>query len=131
MSFVDPREVFAKTVYAEARSEGEGGWKAVAWVIKNRAEMNRPYWGGNQIANVCLHPDQFECWNGRNDIAIHDPQTYQNIRRVTDQIYASGGFDPTYGANYYNNPAIQGYPAWTGNCDVTRTIGNHVFYRGH
>jgi len=125
----DEREVFAKTIYAEARGESREGWLWVAWVIKNRARMNKPYWGGSKIRDVCLHPYQFECWNGKNDISIDEPGLYKDILQLIDQIYPSGGSDPTGGADHYNNPAKEGYPAWVSNCDVVRRIGNHVFYK--
>ncbi|CAF1088066.1 unnamed protein product [Brachionus calyciflorus] len=51
-------EVFATTIYAEARGEPVMGQIWVAWVIKNRARQNRQYWGGNTIKNVCLHNGQ-------------------------------------------------------------------------
>ncbi len=35
-------EVFKMTIYAEARGEHWEGQQWVAWVIKNRASMNRP-----------------------------------------------------------------------------------------
>ena len=40
-------EVFAKTLWGEARGEGIIGMLAVACVIKNR--INRPGWWGNDI----------------------------------------------------------------------------------
>jgi N-acetylmuramoyl-L-alanine amidase len=47
-------EVYQKTIYAEARGESEEGQRWVAWVIKNRAHLNKSYWGGNSIKGVCL-----------------------------------------------------------------------------
>ena len=39
--------IFAATIYAEARGEPEEGQIWVAWVIKNRANLNKSYWGGS------------------------------------------------------------------------------------
>uniref|UniRef100_A0A914W970 Cell wall hydrolase SleB domain-containing protein n=1 Tax=Plectus sambesii TaxID=2011161 RepID=A0A914W970_9BILA len=126
------RDVFAKTVYAEARGEPVEGQVWVAWVIKNRARMNRGYWGGNTIKGVCLKKGQFECWNGKSDIDVSgEPQVYQRIHRLTDAIYvAPPGNDPSGGADHYNNPDKEGYPPWTKNCKRLRKIGHHQFYKG-
>ncbi|XP_045463590.1 uncharacterized protein LOC123673176 [Harmonia axyridis] len=124
------RDIFAKTIYAEARGEGQEGWEAAAWVIKNRAHANRPHWGGSSIGRVCRQPYQFECWNGRNDIEIDDPSLYNRIKRVTDRIYDEPmSRDPTGGCDHYNNPQKEGYPDWTRNCNRKMDVGNHVFYK--
>lgn len=126
------KEIFAKTIYAEARGEPLEGQKWVAWVIKNRAHENRSYWGGSTIAGVCLHPGQFECWNGRSDIHIRQPSVYEDIRSWSDSLYnASMRHDPTGGCDHYNNPDKEGYPAWTNNVELIRTIGSHNFYRSN
>ena len=130
MAHLDERTVFAKTIYAEARGEPEEGQRWVAWVIKNRAGINKSYWGGNQIKNVCLHPGQFECWNNRNDIEIHEPQVYENIRHLANQIYdAPHSNDPTGKTDHYHNPDKEGHQPWVNNCDFVKRIANHVFYR--
>lgn len=127
---MDGKEVFAKTIYAEARGEPLEGQQWVAWVIKNRAYRNKPYWGGNTIKGVCLQPYQFECWNGRTDIPINEPAVYKKIRSWSDALYdAPHSKDPTQNCDYYNNPAKEGMPAWTKNVDLIRKIGNHNFYR--
>jgi spore germination cell wall hydrolase CwlJ-like protein len=131
MAHLDEREVFAKTVYAEARGESEEGQKWVAWVIKNRARMNRAYWGGSSIKDVCLCNGQFECWNNINDIEISEQGVYRRICELTNKIYdAPHRDDPTNGADHYNNPDKEGYPSWTKNCRRLNKIGNHVFYQG-
>ncbi|KAE9547607.1 hypothetical protein FO519_009181 [Halicephalobus sp. NKZ332] len=131
MAHLSEREVFAKTVYAEARGEPIEGQEWVAWVIKNRAKMDRSYWGGSSIKAVCLHPGQFECWKGVNDIGINEPRVYEDIRRLTDGIYdAPPHSDPTGEADHYNNPDKEGYPSWTKNCTPVKEIGDHVFYKG-
>jgi N-acetylmuramoyl-L-alanine amidase len=131
MAHLPEKEVFAKTLYAEARGESEEGQKWVAWVIKNRARMNRTYWGGSSIKDVCLFKNQFECWNNKSDIEIKEPQVYERIRRLTDKIYdAPHGDDPTGGTDHYHNPDKEGHQPWVDNCKLVRRIGNHVFYKG-
>jgi N-acetylmuramoyl-L-alanine amidase len=131
MAGLDDREVLKKTIYAEARSEPLEGQQWVAWVIKNRARLNREYWGGGSIKNVCLKPGQFECWNGRSDIEINEPDAYQQISQWVDNVFdADPSQDPTGGADHYNNPDKEGYPPWTQNCQQLRKIANHQFYKG-
>ena len=50
-------EIFAKTLYGEARGEGLKGIEAVACVIVNR--LKKPCWWGHTIQEVCLKPAQF------------------------------------------------------------------------
>ncbi len=122
-------DVFAATIYAEARGETPQGQEWVAHVIKNRAEKNRSYWGGGSVKDVCLHPYQFECWNGRNSIQIAEPNSFALARTIADQVLNRSS-DPTQGCDHYNNPSKEGYPEWTRNVTRVTTIGNHVFYRG-
>ncbi|CAF3791039.1 unnamed protein product [Rotaria sp. Silwood1] len=123
-------EVFTATIYAEARGEPYEAQTWVAWVIKNRALLNRSYWGGNTIKGVCLQPGQFECWNDRSNIEINEPEAYARISQLANDIfYANQSQDPTGGANHYNHPAKEGYPPWTQNCLRLRKIGNYQFYK--
>jgi N-acetylmuramoyl-L-alanine amidase len=121
-------QTLLKTVYAEARGEDERGQRAVAWVIKNRADLNREYWGGNTIAGVCRKSGQFECWNGRNDIDMPETHSRNAIDAWLPDVYRHA--DPSGGSDHYNNPAKEGYPSWTQNCRQTVKIGNHQFYKG-
>uniref|UniRef100_A0A336MH48 CSON001617 protein n=1 Tax=Culicoides sonorensis TaxID=179676 RepID=A0A336MH48_CULSO len=124
MAHLGELDVFAKTVYAEARGEPEEGQRWVAWVIKNRADMKRDYWGYT-IKEVCLKPGQFECWNGVTDIPIHEPGVYQSIHQLCSKIYyGQESVDPTGRCDHYNNPAKEGYPPWTENCvkDIIHSV---------
>lgn len=78
------KEILAKTVYGEARGECREGWKWVAWVIKNRAHLNKSYWGGSRIKDVCLHPGQFECWDN-GYVHITENGVYNQIKQLTDR----------------------------------------------
>jgi len=131
MAHLTEREVFAKTLYAEARGEPVEGRIWVAWVIKNRARMNKTYWGGSSIKSVCLKEGQFECWNNKSDIEIKEKQVYEQIRQLTDKIYdAPHGDDPTGGTDHYHNPKKEDPDQpWVRNCDKVREIGDHVFYK--
>src|ERR1043165_8823097 len=99
-SRLSEEDVFIKTIYAEARGECDLGKEWVAWVIKNRARLGN--YGGNTIKDVCLADRQFECWNGKDDIEIKEPEAYKDIAKL---IKGLGHQDPTGGANHYYNPA--------------------------
>jgi N-acetylmuramoyl-L-alanine amidase len=121
--------VFPQTLYHEARGESEEGIQWVAWVIRNRAAKDQSYWGGNKIDNVCKHPGQFECWDGR-PTPINEPDKLELCRRIArDVIDKDAGNDPTAGADHYNNPDKEGQPEWTKNCIKLRKIGGHQFYK--
>ena len=68
-------QIFARTLFGEARGEGDEGLEAVACVILNRFRANKWFTGyemqnGKKIPNVaqtCLKKAQFSCWN-KNDV---------------------------------------------------------------
>ncbi|CAG0903292.1 unnamed protein product [Darwinula stevensoni] len=117
-------EIVKKTIYAEARGEPLEGQIWVAWVIRNRADANRSYWGGSRLDDVCKKPGQFECWNGISDIQP-DPNEYGAYKKwqeidewLPGVLKAPKSQDPTGGCDHYNNPEIEGPkpgkagPAW-------------------
>ena len=118
--------VMLQTVYGEARGEPQHGQLGVAHVIRNRAQANRGYWGGNTYAGVAQQPRQFEVWNGRSSIPMHERQAVNGINSWLPHFERYR--DPTNGARYYNNPAKEGYPEWTKNVRRGVKIGNHQFY---
>lgn len=72
--------VIAKTLYAEARSEGAEGVKMVAAVIFNRGKGRY-----ESCITECLRKSQFSCWNGRKDIVVDvKTETYDPGARWTD-----------------------------------------------
>jgi N-acetylmuramoyl-L-alanine amidase len=123
-------DILAATIYAEARGESREGQLWVGWVIKNRAKKNRGYWGGDKIKSVCLHPNQFECWNGRSFIMIEENDAWCKVVSVANEVLGND-HDPTNGCDHYNNPSKEGYPEWTRNVTKVKIIGNHHFYKGY
>ncbi|KAF8361506.1 hypothetical protein PRIPAC_88429, partial [Pristionchus pacificus] len=112
----------------EARGEPYEGQVGVAHVIKNRTRANRGYFGGGSIAGVCLHPNQFSCWNNVKQENIHPigqgwEEMDEWVRGVLDGTVA----DPTNGALYYINPKLCN-PSWVKNLKVGIKIANHQFY---
>ena len=64
--------IVARTLYMEAREDGETGLNLSMTVIWNRAG------GGmtSQLAEECLRPSQFSCWNDKPK-AEKQPSTYE------------------------------------------------------
>lgn len=97
-------DVFARTLYGEAEANNAVDAKAIACVVLNRLG-HYPRWPGS-IAEVCLQPWQFSCWN-KNDpgrvriLKANDKdawfRTCQDIARQA--VY--GIPDPTNGSTHY------------------------------
>jgi N-acetylmuramoyl-L-alanine amidase len=122
-------DVFPQTLYHEARGEGETGIEWVAWVIRNRAAKDKSYWGGSQIDNVCRHPGQFECWDGR-PTPIKEPNQLKQCQDIARKVIKKdASADPTGGADHYNNPDKERKPNWINKCDPLKKVGNHQFYK--
>jgi len=136
LSFFD-FEVMVRTIYGEARAEPYVGKIAVAWVIRNRAEADlgkdaRPDWWGEGVANVCLAPQQFSCWNA-NDL-MRPKLLKANSVHLRDCIQAAWAVltdevpDPTHGATHYYADYIA-EPKWAKGKAPTTQIGPHKFYK--
>ena len=127
-------EVFARTLWGEARGEGRTGMEAVASVICNRARHPRPGWGGQSIRQVCQQRCQFSCWN-RNDpnlpklmaVTREDPAFAMALQVA--HLAASGTLaDPTDGSDHYFAVNTR-VPNWATRDKFVKKIGNHAFYR--
>ena len=131
----DEIDIFARTLYGEARGEGLKGIEAVASVILNRvmASKTYPVWWGKTVKEVCLKPLQFSCWNP-------DDKNFQKIMKVDEiddvfclckrtAVRALNGFleDQTKGATHYHNKKVN--PAWAKKLTPVYEYGNHLFYR--
>ena len=131
-------DVLARTIYGEARSEGQAGMEAVAHVVLNRVRIARlngeRYWWGHDIITVCQMPYQFSCWNpgdpnraklmAVDETDIHFATCLRIARRA---VYGGLGDDPTFGANHYHT--IHVAPAWSRGQTPTVQIGAHVFFK--
>ncbi len=111
-------DLLARLVTAEAGAEPFKGKVAVASVILNRSEdKNFP----KTIAGNIFQPHQFESVS--NGLIWEKP---------TDDSYQAAevalkGWDPTYGAKYFFNPAKLKGPSWMWSRKIVERIGNHVF----
>ena len=125
-------DVFARTLWGEARGEGLVGMEAVACVIRNRAA--HPGWWGKDIRGVCLAPQQFSCWNAGDPNlpklkAVTAADGQFSVALQAANAAASGTLaDITDGADSYfalHTPM----PKWATSDKFIKNIGNHAFYR--
>ncbi len=129
-------DTLARTLWGEARGEGDTGMQAVANVIKNRykiAQEKGAFWWGNDLIQICQKPYQFSCWN-RADA------NYKKLTEVdsTDFYFASALRlarrcvhnaldDLTNGATHYHAKSIT--PYWAKGKEPCAEIGAHLFYK--
>jgi N-acetylmuramoyl-L-alanine amidase len=129
-------DTMARTLWGEARGEGNIGMQAVANVIVNRVEYAKSqngFWWGDTILKVCHKPYQFSCWN-KND------PNYRKLLEIDDSNHhfalalrlanrAVLGFLPdiTYQSTHYHERSI--LPHWARRQKPKTVIGRHIFYR--
>lgn len=129
---LDELDTMARTVWGEARGEGDVGIAAVAWVIKNRAA--KPGWWGRDIESVCLKKWQFSCWNAddpnSSKCATLDESNdaFRHIRDICRAVVEGAIPDPTGGATHYHTKAVA--PKWAATALPCAVIGHHLFYKG-
>lgn len=109
--------LLARLVYAEARGEPYTGQVAVAAVTLNRVKSSS---FPNTLAGVIYQSGAYD--------AVRDGQinlTPNDTAKKAAQD-AMNGWDPSYGAIYYFNPATA-TNKWIWSRPMTVTIGNHRF----
>lgn len=109
--------LLAKCIYAEARGEPYQGQVAIGAVILNRIKSSK---FPNTVYGVIYQPWAFTCVND-GQINLEPNQTAYNAARD-----ALNGWDPTYGAIYYYNPATA-TSSWIWSRKIVVTIGKHNF----
>ena len=122
----------ARTIWGEARGEGQAGMEAVACVIVNRA-LN-PGWGGRGVAGVCQAPSQFSCWNQGDPnraklLAVTSGNTqFDQCRGIAIRAMARAYPDPTNNADSYYDTSIRP-PKWSIGKIPSAMIGKFHFFR--
>ena len=136
-------EIFALTLYGEARGEKVEGQIAVANVIMNRLKHYPSKY--KTVADVCLEKEQFSCWNESDPNysvleALSQQMIKNNIMETTLRqcLYIARGvlggnfLDNTKAALHYltNNLFNSNKrPSWAANpSNPPITIGNQVFF---
>jgi hypothetical protein len=120
------QEVLAAVLLAEARGEGEVGMRAVAEVVRRRADAH-----GVTMLSV-LKPGAFSSLNGTNRDALlrrfhrHPlfPKALQIARQAYNEPESLGNL--TQGANHFTHKRER--PYWSAGFHPVAVIGNHAFY---
>jgi N-acetylmuramoyl-L-alanine amidase len=129
----DEIDIMARTLWGEARSEGERGMQAVANVILYRAE--HPGWWGVDIETVCKKKYQFSCWlqndpNREKLIAVDDSDPEFAIAlKVARQAIDGELEDITNGATHYKVTSLPWPADWGAPSPPVAVIGHHSFFR--
>jgi spore germination cell wall hydrolase CwlJ-like protein len=128
-------DVLARTMWGEARGEGEAGMRAVAAVVMNRvaiAKARGGYWWGSGVVGVCQRPYQFSCWNKsdanfRKILAVDATEPlFAAVLKMARDYVRGRGEDPTGGATHYHAAGIR--PRWSEGHEPAVIIGRHFFY---
>ena len=109
--------LLARLIYGEARGESYVGQVAVGAVVMNRIKSSS---FPNTMSGVIYQRYAFT--------AVDDGQINLTPDATAKKAAqdAMNGWDPTYGAIYYYNPATA-TSSWIFSRTTTVTIGNHVF----
>ena len=116
----------ARTLWAEARSEGEFGIRLVASVIYNRA-------GGDpaKMYGVVTKPNQFTCWNsGEPKVEIRTPEDIKAWDACVEAAWdlVRKRFIPVTTATHFEKAGGK-TPWWTKRMKFVRAYRNHNFYK--
>ena len=124
----------ARTIYGEARDDGDKGMVAVAFVIRNRVWDNR--WPST-VKEVCQQPLEFSCWKQDDPnkgvieaVTMDDPAFLSAMTIAFQMIAGDLKDDLTNGANQYLTTELYyglRRPIWANELRVVATIGRHVF----
>lgn len=118
------KDIIARTLWAEARGEGEKGIRAVATVLINRAKGNP-----TQLRKI-IKPIQFSSWNKGIPVVKLRNKTDVEVWKLCQQISTemiTGKFKPLGSwTNFYNPSEVT--PRWAKNVPYV-TIGKHQFLK--
>lgn len=129
-------DVLARTIWGEARGEGDLGMQAVANVVLNRRDLahsGEVTWWGRDIVQICQKPYQFSCWN-RSDPNFKKLEQidardlyFATAIRIARRAVAGCLSDVTGGATHYHAAGIS--PYWARGQRPLKVIGDHIFYK--
>lgn len=119
----------ARTIYWEAKGEGDGGMQAVASVVMNR--LRHPGFP-NTVCGVVKQGHeqgacQFSWWcDGRGD-DVEEQAPYTLAKEIARKALNRQLQDRTNGALYYHHQRLS--PSWSKQYIRTVEVGGHVFYK--
>lgn len=119
----------ARTMYWEAKGEGDEAMAAVANVVMNRLGHEG---FANTVCGVVLEGQetgscQFSWWcDGRLD-EVEEEVPYARAKQIARRALNGELPDLTDGATYFHHQRLN--PSWASVYTRTTTVGEHVFYR--
>jgi N-acetylmuramoyl-L-alanine amidase len=125
-------DILSRTIYGEARGEPAEGKAAVGRVIINRWQSGK-WFAGKTIAETCLKPWQFSCWNANDPnraklLAVSkDKPSMRNCIRAAEAAEKGDGPEWLVGCTHYHTAAVK--PKWADGQEPAGQIGAHLFYR--
>jgi spore germination cell wall hydrolase CwlJ-like protein len=131
----------ALTMWAEARSDGAKGMRAVGHVIMNRVNsvINKKsgyILYGKDIKGVVHQPLAFSVWNEKNPNKRLMTKLGNNINHrpsfilamsLAQNIIDGTDKDNTGGATHFHT--INSTASWSKDAEPTKQIGSHIFYK--
>lgn len=123
-------ECLARTLYFEARNEGQAGMDAVAAVVFNRIESPE---FPDDVCNVVKDggespPCQFAWWcDGKSD-QPDDPDLWRAAEEVAARWLDSPPPDPVADALYFHARGADA-PYHKEELELVEEVGDHLFYR--
>jgi spore germination cell wall hydrolase CwlJ-like protein len=118
-------DILAKTLYYEARGEGETGIRAVASVLQNRAIKRYGKATGSLCAAEAKRKMQFSCWNGKKDLPKGKEKAAWELCSKVAKEMVGGTFKATHTYTHYYAYNLCN-PKWA-NGVAGLVIGNHKF----
>lgn len=126
--------ILAKTIYGEAKNENVLIKEAIGHVAINRyKQINIDNELKLSLDQICLDPEIFKCWNGKNLISNNlfsvnmTDENFATCNRIARKIYFGLIKDPTYNSTKYHK--IDEYPKWSLTKAPNVEIGNFLFYK--
>lgn len=136
----DDLQIMARTLWGEARGDGQEGIEAVARVIINRYRAGKWFTGyivekGKKKASIkqtCLKKFQFSCWN-KNDINYRklfavdeNDKIFVLCLKTAQKALSKRLTDFTNNATFYHVKGI--CPKWAQHHSPCYETKNHLFY---
>ena len=119
----EQHKCLALNIYHEARSESMEGQIAVAQVTLNRVAHSE--WPST-ICEVVYEPKQFSWTFLLKDHSTTEARAWKKAQIIARDVMIGNVEDPTYGAVFYHANYVN--PDWAEFLDLSKVIGNHLFY---
>lgn len=126
----DERQIqcLAENAYFEAGNQSMTGKIAVTNVVMNRVRDSRfPKTACGVVHQKAGGVCQFS-WVCEGKKRIRDWAEFREARKVAEEVYLKNIGDVTGGAKFYHADYVR--PSWANVFRRTRTIGDHIFYKG-